>query len=121
MAARGTLTETDSTDAPFEIHGSLDEPDHAARLRDHQPGRRASGRGDHRAGAGDLVRRPAQAGLDAAQYRLSGRLVADLRRYRHRRLGGVEVGRARAGAPAAHRSEEPPSELQSLMRISYAL
>src|SRR3546814_8690318 len=57
----------------------------------------------------------------------AGRGLHDLRHVRHARrrrarLGGGDRGQAyRRPAAPAHRSEEHTSELQSLMRISYAV
>src|SRR3546814_1900919 len=75
-------------------------------------GRRRPGRGDPGASLGHDGHRVDAQVLAAVAGRHAGRTVA------RRLLPGV---RRRAGAAAEARSEEHTSELQSLMRISYAV
>src|SRR3546814_18647891 len=82
------------------------------------------------------TRRSSDLAARAARRRTGGGCVADPRARRRARprfglrsarlhdggtLDGRAAGRPEAGARRARRSEEPTSELQSLMRISYAV
>src|SRR3546814_8532155 len=86
-------------------------------------GRRSRSLAQHPAGAERAVRRadrPAQPGNEVRSPR--GKIHARRNRRRHRRHyhGGAGIWRLEPGR-AADRSEERTSELQSLMRISYAV